>query len=134
MWTKSPQSMIKRVKSLGCCYSLPLTDWHHWQDVSIWLKDGLHSIDKCDLLNKDKVWCIYFELFRKLSWQMQIYEVSLTKVETIEQLISKYTTKWLGIPNSLTNVTLYSSSMKLKLLTLSLVEEFTLGKAQLFQK
>ena len=63
---------------------------------------------------------------------MQIYEVSLTKVETIEQLISKYTTKWLGVPNSLTNVTLYSSSMKLKLLTLSLVEEFKLGKARLF--
>ena len=52
----------------------------------------------------------------------------------MEQLISKYMKKkWLGVPNSLTNVALYSSSMKLKLLTLSLVEEFKLSKVQLFQ-
>ena len=59
---------------------------------------------------------------------MQIYEVSIATVETMERLISKYRKKWLGVPNPLTNVTLYSSSTKLKLLTLSLVEEFKLGK------
>ena len=41
--------------------------------------------------------------------------------------------KWLGVPNSLTNVALYSLSTKIKLPTLSLVEEFKLGKAWLFQ-
>ena len=41
--------------------------------------------------------------------------------------------KWLGVPNSWTNVALYSSSMKLKLLILSLFEEFKLGKARLSQ-
>ena len=41
--------------------------------------------------------------------------------------------KWLGLLNSLTNVSLYSSSTKLKLPTLSLVEEYKLGKARLFQ-
>ena len=66
---------------------------------------------------------------------MQIYEVSLTKVETMERLISKFIKKkWLGVPNSLTNVALYSSSTKLKLSTLSLVEEYKLGKARLFQR
>ena len=108
----------KSIKSLDCCYSLPLTDQHWWQDLSKQLKDGLCSIDKCDLLNKDKVWCIYFRSIPKLSWLMQTYEVSLIKVETMEQLISKYTKKWLGVPNSLTNVALYCSSTKLKLLTL----------------
>ena len=39
----------------------------------------------------------------------------------------------LGVANSLTNVALYSSSTKLKLPTLSLVGEYKLGKAQLFQ-
>ena len=39
----------------------------------------------------------------------------------------------LGVPNSLTNVALYSSSTKLKLPTLSLVEEYKLEKARLFQ-
>ena len=51
-------------------------------------------IDKCDLLSKDKVWCIYFGLFLKLSWPMQIYEVLITKVEAMEQLISKLTKTW----------------------------------------
>ena len=84
-------------------------------------------------MNKDKIWCIYFGLIPKLAWPLQIYEVSLTKVETMERLISKFIKKWLGVPNSLTNVALYSSSTKLKLPTLSLVEEFKLGKARLFQ-
>ena len=84
-------------------------------------------------MNKDKIWCIYFGLIPKLAWPLQIYEVSLTKVETMERLISKLKKKWLGVPNSLTNVVLYSSSIKLKLPTLSLVEEYKLGKARLFQ-
>ena len=39
----------------------------------------------------------------------------------------------MGVPNPFTNVALYSSSTKLKLPTLSLVEEYKLGKACLFQ-
>ena len=88
-------------------------------------------IDKCDLMNKDKIWCIYFGLIPKLACPMLIYEVSLTKVETMEQLISKFMKKWLGVPNSLTNVALYSSSTKLPML--SLVEEYKLGKVWRFQ-
>ena len=66
-------------------------------------------------MNKNKIWCIYFGLIPKLAWSLQIYEVSLTKVETMERLISKFIKKWLGVPNSLTNVALYSLSTKLKL-------------------
>ena len=51
----------------------------------------------------------------------------------MESLISKFLKKWLGVPKSSTNVALYSSSTKLKLPTKSLVEEFKLGKARLFQ-
>ena len=83
----------KRVKSLSRCYSLPLTDRHRWQDLRKQLQDGLCSIDKCDLMNKDKIWCIYFGLIPKLTWPLQIYEVSLTKVEAIERLISKFIKK-----------------------------------------
>ena len=84
-----PAIREKSVKSLGRCYSLPLTDRHRWQDLRKQLQNGLRSIDKCDLMNKDKIWCIYFELIPKLAWPLQIYEVSLTKVETMERLISK---------------------------------------------
>ena len=64
---------------------------------------------------------------------MQIYEVSLTQVEAMERLITKYIKKWWGVPKSLTNLALYSSSTKLKLPTVSLVEKYKLGKARLFQ-
>ena len=55
-----PMIHEKSVKSLGRCYSLPLTDRHLWQDLRKQLQVGLRSIDKCDLMNKDKIWCIYF--------------------------------------------------------------------------
>ena len=55
------------------------------------------------------------------------------ELKKMESLISKFLKKWLGIPKSLTKVALYSSSTKLKLPTKSLVEEFKLGKARLFQ-
>ena len=119
-----PTIREKRVKSLSHCHSLPLTDRHHWQNLRKQLQDGLCSIDKFDLMNKDKIWCIYFGLIPKLAWPLQIYEVSLTQVETMDWLISKFIKKWLGVPNSLTNVVLYSSSTKLKLPMLSLVEEY----------
>ena len=130
MRTKSPQSVKKSVNSLGYCYSLSLTDRYRWQDLSKLLKDGLRSIDKCDLLNKDKV---YFGSFPKSSWSMQLYAASITKVETMECLISKYTKRWLGVPNYLTNVALYRSSTKIKLPTFPLVQDCKLGKARLFQ-
>ena len=85
-----PTIREKSVKSLGRYYSLPLTDRHRWQDLRKQLQNGLGSIDKCDLTNKDKIWCIYFGLIPKLAWPLQIYEVSLTKMETMERLISKF--------------------------------------------
>ena len=51
----------------------------------------------------------------------------------MERLISKFIKKCLGVPNSLTNMILYSSSTKLKFPNLSLVKEYKLGKVQLFQ-
>ena len=86
----------KSVKSLSLCCSLLLTDRHRWQDLSKLLKDKLRSIGKCDLLNKNKVWCIYFRLFPKLSRPMQVHEVSITKVEAKKWLISIYTKKRVG--------------------------------------
>ena len=124
-----PTIREKSIKSLGRCYSLPLTDHHRWKDLLKQLKDGLISIDKCDLIAKDKLWCVYFGLIPRLAWPMQIYEVPLSRIEKMESLISKFLKKWLGVPKSLTNVALYSSSTKLKLPTKSLVEEFKLGKA-----
>ena len=85
-----PTICEKSVKSLGRCYSLPLTDRHRWQDLLKQLKDGLLSTDKCDLIAKGKLWCVYFGLIPRLAWPMQIYEVSLSRIEKMESLISKF--------------------------------------------
>ena len=103
-----PTIREKSVKSLGRCSSLSLTDRHRWQDLLKQLNDRLLSIDKCDLIAKDKLWCVYFGLIPRLAWPMRIYEVSLSKFEKMESLISKFLKKWLVVPKSLTNVTLYS--------------------------
>ena len=50
-----PTIREKSVKSISRCYSLPLTDRYWWQDILKQLKDGLLSIDKCDLIAKDKL-------------------------------------------------------------------------------
>ena len=124
-----PTICEKSVKSLGHYYSLSLTDRHRWQNLLKQLKDGLLSIDKCDLIAKDKLWCVYFGLIPRSAWPMQIYEVSFLRIEKMESLITKFLKKWLGVPKSLTNVALCSLSTKLKLPMKSLVEEFKLGKA-----
>ena len=85
-----PTIQEKSAKGLGRCYSLPLTDRHRWQDLRKQLQNGVRSIDECDLMNQDKIWCIHFGLIPKLTWPLKIYEVSLTKVETMERLISKF--------------------------------------------
>ena len=73
---KIPTIREKSIKSLGRCYTLPLTDHHCWQDLRKQLQDWLCSIDKCNLMNKDKIWCIYFGLIPKLAWPMQIWGIT----------------------------------------------------------
>ena len=82
MGTKSPQSMKK---SLGWYY--PTTYW------LISMARPKQTVERWITLHWWMWWCIYFGLIPKLSWPMQIYEVSITKVEAIEQLISKYMKK-----------------------------------------
>ena len=78
----------KSIKSLSHFYSLPLTDQHRWQDLFKQQKDGLNSFDEHNHFDKNKLWCIYFGLISKSSWPLQILEISLTQVESMEHLIS----------------------------------------------
>ena len=68
-----PTIREKSVKSLGHSYSLSLTDRHRWQDLLKQLKDEFLSIYK--------LWSVYFGLIPRLAWPMQIYEVSLSRIE-----------------------------------------------------
>ena len=63
-------------------------------------------------------------------WTLQIYEVCLTRVETIQRHINKFLRKWLGIPPSFTTVGLYSRTCKLQLPISSIEEEFKVAKVR----
>ena len=118
------------VKSLGRLYKLPLTDRHWGTELERTTSDSLKMIDKVDLPGKLKVWLYQHGLLPRLMWPLQVYEVTLTRVETIQQHINKYLRKWLGVPPGFTTVGLYSNTAMLKLPIASIVEEFKVAKVR----
>ena len=65
-------------------------------------------------------------------WPLTVYEVAMSHVEAMEQKINKHVKKWLGDPNSLSNVAIHISKAKLTLPVRSLVEEVKVAKARSF--
>ena len=85
------------VKSLGMLYAFPLTDRHRGVEVQRNALEGLHAIETSELPGKLKAWCFQSGLLPRLLWPLQIYEISLSQVETIQQHL-KYLRKWFGVP------------------------------------
>ena len=119
------------VKSLGRWYQIPLTDRHCGTEIQETTAKGLKSIDKVELPGKTKVWMFQHGLLPRLLWPLQIYEVTLTRVEKIQAHINRYLRKWLGVPPSFTTLGLYSKSAKIQLPVSSLEEEYKTGKTRL---
>jgi hypothetical protein len=92
--------------------------------------DSLRMIDKVDLPGKLKVWLYQHGLLPRLMWPLQVYEVALTRVETIQQHINKFLRKWLGVPPGFTTVGLYSKTAMLQLPIASVVEEYKVAKVR----
>lgn len=82
-----PTVQEESVKSLGRWYSLPLINRHGGVDIKRQMEEGLRSIDKCGLPGKLKAWCFQFGLLPRLMWPLQVYEVAMTRVETMERSI-----------------------------------------------
>ena len=118
------------VKSLGRWYKLPLTDRHCGKEIEHSAVESLKVIDKVDLPGKLKVWLYQHGLLPRLMWPLQVYEVCLTRVETIQRHVNKFLRKWLGIPPAFTTVVLYSKSSKLQLPISSIEEEFKVAKVR----
>ena len=126
-----PTIKEKPVKSLGRLYAVPLNDRHRGSEIEKTAVEGLKSIDSTGLPGKLKAWCFQHGLLPRLLWPLQVYEVSLTRVEAIQRHISKFLRKWLGVPPCFSNVGLYSGTAALQLPLSSLEEEFKVGKARL---
>ena len=127
-----PTIQEQPVKSLGRWYTEDLKDTKRVQETSRQINEGLESIDSCGLPGKLKLWCLQYGLMPRIMWPLTVYEVALTHVEAMERSINKYVKKWLGVPNSLTNVAIHSSRTKLTLPVRSVVEEYKVAKARSF--
>jgi len=119
------------VKSLGRWYSIPLTDRHRGTEIEKTAKEGLIAINETDLPGKLKARIFQHGLLPRLLWPLQIYEVTLTRVEAIQRYVNKCLRKWLRVPLSFTTVGLYSRSAKVQRPLSSVVDEFKAGKVRL---
>ena len=119
------------VKSLGRLYVFPLTDRHRGVEVERTALEGLHAIEKSEFPGKLKAWCFQHGLLPRLLWPLQIYEISLSRVETIQQHINKYHRKWLGVPPCFSTVGPYTATGMLQLPFSSITEESKVEKARL---
>ena len=92
METISPRSAKEAIR-----VSVAATPYHLLIDIV----SKSYKMDYAPLINvtsrnKDKIWCIYFGLIPKLAWPLQMYEVSLIKVETMERIINRFIKKMFG--------------------------------------
>ena len=54
-------------------------------------------------------------LMPRIMWPLTVYEVAMSHVEAMERKINKHVKKWLGVPDSLSNVAIHSNKAKLTL-------------------
>lgn len=94
------------------------------------LTKDLEIINKSILPSKLKIWCLQFGLLPCLMWPLTMYDITLTMVEKMENMVSSYVRKCLGAPQCLSSITLYGQGL-LQLPLSSLTEEFKCTKARL---
>ena len=120
------------VKSLGRWYSSPITDQHRGVEIQRQVENGLEAIQRTSLAGKFKAWCLQYGLLPRVLWPLQMYDVAITRVERMQQKVSVYLRRWLGVPRFLSTNALYSNQSKLQLPFSSLVEEFKVVKARAY--
>ena len=77
----------------------PLKDTFYLTVVQEALHD-LAQIDKTWLQGRFKVWILQLMWIPKLLWPLQMYEFTLSTVESLEKKFSQHMRKWLGLPPS----------------------------------
>ena len=125
-----PTVKQKPVKSLGRLYQGNLTDRSQGVAIQADAEQGLKAIANTKLPGNYKVWCLQFGLYPRLAWPLMIYEVTLSRVEIIEQKCSKYIRRWLGLPRMINTTSLYRKTGALQLPLTSIVETYKAGKVR----
>ena len=116
------------VKSLGRLYHGTLNDRSEGKVIQALAEDGLGKIEKTLLPGVFKIWCLQFVLIMKLLWPLAVYEVAITRVNTIQQKIKIKLRKWLGLPKMFATAGLYRNASPLQLPFPSIVDLYKFGK------
>ena len=119
------------VTSLGRCYDASVADRGNVDRGAREFEAWLAAVDKAECTGAQKAWCYHFVVMPKVLWPLTVYEFPLSRVQMLERKASKFLRKWLGAPQSLSDVALYARGAKLKLPLKSLVEEFQVAKVRL---
>lgn len=120
----------KPVKSLGKIYDCTLKDTASLQTTTKQLGIWLTAVDKSGLPGKYKAWIYQHGILPRLLWPLLVYDVPITTVECFERKVSCSLQKWLGLPQSLSDIALYGRKNKLKLPFSSLKEEFMVTRSR----
>ena len=120
------------LKTLGRVYDVKLDDAESRKDLRSLAVQRIHNLDRSWLSGFQKVWALHHVLVAQLQWQLMMYEISLTWVEGLERVFSKFIRKWLGVSKSLTDVALYSKRTPCPFSLESLVTTFKKTKVNVF--
>lgn len=92
-----------------------LTDRLRGREILNQLKTELLPIEEFGLPRKLKVWILQFALVPWVTWPFQVYDVLLTLVEQMEQMISAKVRTWLEVPRSFKTNALYANNFIMSL-------------------
>ena len=131
---KIPSILDNPVRFLGRIIDGSLTDRRNTEELKSKLADGLLLIDRCSLKGTQKLWICHHLLMQRIRWPLLIYEIPMTVAATLEQKVSVYMRKWLGISRCITNVCLYASSSPCPLPLQSVTSMLKMAKVGGFQQ
>ena len=126
-----PTVQEKPVKSLGKWFTHTLKDQEHTEEMLTQAQSWMKSIDASGLPGKYKAWCYQHGILPRLIWPMLMYDIPLSKVESMERKINSFLRRWLGVPGSFSSIGLYSTGSKLQLPLKSVTEEYKVTKARM---
>ena len=107
----------EKVEYLG---DTPIKFLGHWIHVNLGqdeirelitdkLTGQLEKVDSAELTGPIKCWIYNQMLTSKIQWNIMIYNLPISFVQTLEALCTKFLKKWLGVTTSITNSVLYRS-------------------------
>ena len=120
----------KPIKYLGKVYNKTCKDKEQIDEMVRELDKSLKKIDKQILPGRCKAWILEKMLLPRIMWPISIYDIPMSKIESMQAKITSKLKKWLGLPQSLSTNLLYSKSGMLQLPYSSLVEEAKVCKVR----